>query len=253
MSLRSLANGRMFAEVQGEGTPVIVLLHGWGRDRKDLVGAAANVVGTKVFIDLPGFGSSPEPPSAWGAHDYATLTGEGIAELTQTFAQAHHVVVVGHSFGGRVGVCLAAQPGCPVAGLVLTGVPLLRRASSRGSRMFRLMRSLNRSGLVSDQRMESMRQRHGSADYRAARGVMRESLVRLVGESYEAELSKVECPTRFVWGALDTAAPLDMARQASRFLPQPPSFLVVEGAGHDLHRERPDLLGGEIERLASQL
>jgi pimeloyl-ACP methyl ester carboxylesterase len=68
--------------------------------------------------------------------------------------------------------------------------------------------------LVSDGVMEAARQRHGSADYRAAQGVMRQVLVRSVSETYGEQLSAVQCPVHLVWGADDTAAPLEMAERA---------------------------------------
>ena len=54
--------------------------------------------------------------------------------------------------------------------------------------------------LVSDDAMEAARQRFGSADYRAAQGIMREVLVRAVNETDEAQLDAVRCPVHLVWG-----------------------------------------------------
>ena len=48
----------------------------------------------------------------------------------------------------------------------------------------------------SDARMERARRRHGSADYRAAQGVMRDVLVRLVNERYDDALSALALPGR---------------------------------------------------------
>lgn len=254
MTLRGLVGGSLFVEVEGDGAPIVVMLHGWGRDRKDLVGAVEGVQGTRVFVDLPGFGSSPEPPEAWGAREYANLVTRGLRELAALLGlEDAPLVLVGHSFGGRVALCAAADPSTDVSALVLTGVPLLRPGPSRSPRTFRLARSLHRRGLLSEQRMEAMRQRYGSADYRTAQGVMRDTLVRLVAESYEAELAAVQCPTSLVWGALDTAARPEMAHRAAQLLPDSPAVLVVEDVGHDLHRERPDLLGGEIKRLVERV
>ena len=62
--------------------------------------------------------------------------------------------------------------------------------------------------LVSDATMEAARQRYGSADYKAAQGIMRQVLVRSVNETYEAQLDAVRCPVHMIWGANDTAAPV---------------------------------------------
>lgn len=252
MTLRSLAGGRLFAEIVGEGRPLVVLLHGWGRDRKDLSPVSDGLAGETVLVDLPGFGSSPPPPSAWGARDYAALVGDAVDELRPRTdghpTQGAPVVLAGHSFGGRVAVCLAAERRW-ISGLLLCGVPLLRKAGVTPSVRFRAARALHRRGLVPDATMERYRRRHGSDDYRRAHGVMRETLVRVVGESYEAELAALRCPTRFVWGEHDTAAPIAMARAAAELMAAPHTFVTVEAAGHDVHRERPDLLRREITTL----
>ncbi len=62
--------------------------------------------------------------------------------------------------------------------------------------------------------MERARQRYGSTDYKAVQGVMRQVHVRAVNETYEEQLDAVQCPVHMVWGAADTAAPLEMAERA---------------------------------------
>lgn len=252
MTLRSLAGGRVFADVVGDGRPLVVLLHGWRRDRKDLVPVADGLPGRLAFVDLPGFGASPPPPSAWGAREYAELLGESIAALrtspSEPAKSSVPVVLVGHSFGGRVALSLAAEAPW-ISGLVLSGVPLLRMTGAKPPLRFRALRALHRRGLVSDTTMERYRQRYGSDDYRAAQGVMRQVLVRVVNESYENELAKLRCPVRFVWGELDTAAPLAMAREALALVTAPHEFVTAAAIGHDIHRARPDLVNREILEL----
>lgn len=251
MALRSLGKGTVFADVAGSGWPLVVGLHGWGRDRADIAPAVAGLPGTVAVLDLPGHGASPPPPEAWGAREYVPVVAgvleELLADVTKKAGDQGHqgrALLVGHSFGGRVAVCLAAQRPALVSGLVLAGVPLLRRTgqASKPALAFRLARRLHRWHLLPDARMEALRQRYGSADYAAAQGVMRQVLVRAVGESYDDELSRLECPVALVWGALDTAAPVDQARRAEELIPAPTTLDIVEGVGHDVHTTRPELL-----------
>ncbi|MGH9207574.1 MAG: alpha/beta fold hydrolase, partial [Acidimicrobiales bacterium] len=77
------------------------------------------------------------------------------------------VVVLGHSFGGRVAIHIAATHPDRVKALVLTGVPQLVRTAGRPKRSamaFRLARLAHRRGLVSDDRMNRIRHRYGSID-----------------------------------------------------------------------------------------
>ena len=122
------------------------------------------------------------------------------------------MVVVGHSLGGGIAVRLAAARPELVRALVLTGAPLLPRPGRPRARRWLPAwpgRCTGRPGRR--ERMEKARQRYGSADYRAAQGVMREVLVRLVNERYDDALAALACPVELVWGDDDTEAPLEAA------------------------------------------
>jgi pimeloyl-ACP methyl ester carboxylesterase len=261
--LRAFDGGRLFGSSFGaDGAPWVLALHGWARSHQDwraVLGAQAARTGASpaslapsaeegnairaVALDLPGFGATPPPPEAFGSADYAAAVTPVLAELQVP------AVVVGHSFGGRVAVHLAAaQPGL-VRALVLTGVPLLRKAvgSRRPPLGYRVGRSLHRRGLIRESRMEALRQRYGSSDYRAATGVMRQVLVRTVNETYEDQLRAVTCPVELVWGDDDTEVPLSVAESAAELL-ENPHLTVCRGAGHLVPLTAPEALRQAIER-----
>jgi pimeloyl-ACP methyl ester carboxylesterase len=244
VKVRALAGGKLFVDVEEGEAPAVVGLHGWGRDRADLAGALDH--GTRVLVDLPGFGASPPPPEVWGGDEYAALVADALVEL----ALPHPLVIVGHSFGGRVAVCLAAQRPELVDGLVLCGVPLLRLAPpGKPALGYRLLRWANRMHLVSDERMEARRRRSGSADYRNAEGIMRDVLVKAVNETYEGQLGQLSCPVSFLWGEGDTAAAPEVARRASELVARCVEVEVVAGASHDVHEEHPDKVRAHVEAV----
>jgi pimeloyl-ACP methyl ester carboxylesterase len=247
MALRSYLDGAVFAERTDGPGPALIGLPGWGRTRRDLAGVLSGRAA--LLVDLPGFGSSPPPPSAWGAADYASA----VAKVAEADGRGPYVLV-GHSFGGRVAVCLGAQRPDLVAGIVAIGSPLLRlRAVRRPSLRYRTARLARRVGVISEERMERHRRRAGSADYVAARGVMRQVLVRSVAESYEAELAALACPVALCWGANDTEAPAPIAARAAALIADVVSCEVVEDAGHDLHRSHPDIVVAAIDALEAGL
>lgn len=244
-------DGALFGERWGTGVPAVVALHGWRRSHQDFAAclgpSAPGGPLPTVALDLPGFGASPEPPGVWGSADYAEAVARVIAGLEGPPAP---VVVVGHSLGGRVAVRLAAAHPGLVRGLVLTGAPVAPRTGqrSRPAAVFRLARRLHRSGLLPEPVMERARQRYGSADYRAATGVMRQVLVRMVGEDYAEALARVRCPVELVWGDDDTAAPLSGARWLADTLPGA-RLTVCPGAGHLIPLTAPAALRAATERL----
>jgi len=221
LPLTALLGGALYAEKQGD-EPRVLALHGWGRTRADWARVLTGI--PALAVDLPGFGASPEPDRPWGSRDYADALAPVLQEGGWT--------VVGHSFGGRVAVQLAAGWPELVDRLVLTGVPLLKRAGGGKAPMaFRLAKRLHARGLLSDERMEAERHKRGSADYRAAQGVMRGTLVKLVNEDYRDLLPQVKAPTTLVWGAHDTAATLAMVREAEPLFAQA-KLVVSERSGH---------------------
>jgi len=228
--LRTFAEGRLFGSVTGSEAPRVLALHGWARSHRDFDAVVAGdgpAPLPALALDLPGFGASPPPPAAWGAEAYAELVGSVLDEMGSP------VVVLGHSFGGRVALHLAIARPEVVHALVLTGVPLLHPLGRRApvAPTYRLTRRLHRWGIVSDAAMEASRQRFGSADYRAAQGIMRQVLVRAVNETYEAQLDAAGCPVHLIWGADDTVAPLEVAERALTRLGQG-DLSVHPGVGH---------------------
>jgi pimeloyl-ACP methyl ester carboxylesterase len=245
--LRAYLDGALFGSASGDGPPRVVLLHGWRRTHEDfaaVVDALDEHQVSSVALDLPGFGATPPPATAMGARGYAA----GLAELVESVAASGTApVVVGHSFGGRVATCLAAARPDVVGGVVLSGVPLVRAGIPRGrtSRRYRLVRAAARLGLVSDARLEAARRRHGSADYRAATGVVRDVLVASVAESYEAELATLRCPVALIWGRDDATVPLAVAEAATALVPGA-TLEVLDGVGHLVPTEAPAPLAAAV-------
>jgi pimeloyl-ACP methyl ester carboxylesterase len=240
--LQAAASGLVFVERSGEEPPQVIGLHGWGRSRTDLLPALRAF--PYASLDLPGFGHAPEPTAGMGAREYAEVCRDAITELT-----AEPAVLVGHSFGGRVAVCLAARHPELVSGLVLTGVPLIRQhTASKPKLTYRVGRSLHRRGLLSDSRMEALRQKYGSADYRAASPVMRTVLVKVVAESYDDELRALPCPASLVWGARDTVVPLAVAQGAVGIIPDA-TLTILDDADHDLPLTHPDAIASACRVL----
>jgi len=102
----------------GDG-PVVLFLHGWGLDHRAYKRALSRLAAAGVRVvapALPGFGGSAALPN-----DSFTLVGLGnwIGELLEALEVSGPVLVVGHSFGGGVGITFAHDHPERVRGLVL--------------------------------------------------------------------------------------------------------------------------------------
>jgi pimeloyl-ACP methyl ester carboxylesterase len=245
--LTSFAGAQLFGESYGTGVPAVLALHGWRRDHRDFAGVLSRPEPAvdSISIDLPGFGATPAPPEVWGSQQYARALVPVLDEMQS------RVVVIGHSFGGRVAVHLAQMAPERVAGLVLTASPLFRAfdARRRSPLSFRAVKRLAGLGLLSEQRLEQSRQRYGSADYKAASGIIRDILVKLLAEDYREVLSKIECPVELVWGDDDRDVPLAVAEKVQGALRSHAHLVVCAGAGHLTPLTVPAELRSAIERL----
>lgn len=244
MALRAFADGALFAEVIGNGRPRVLALHGWGRRGNDYRHALADM--DALAVDLPGFGASPPPRDVMGAEGYARALEPLLGEFTVP------PLVVGHSFGGRIAVCLATVFPDLVGDLVLVGSPLLRLEPSRKPPIgYRFLRTLNRLRLFPDDRMEEVRSNRGSADYRAASGVMRDVLVTVVNESYEPQLAALKGRVYLLWGAEDREVPVSVAEKALKLIREGGAAAELEilaGVGHQVPTQAPDV----VRRVVSE-
>lgn len=227
--------------VYGEGPPV-VLLHGWGAHSGlmwPLVERLAPL-GYRCYVpDLPGFGQTPPPPEAWSVFDYAAWV---LALLEANGLERVHLF--GHSFGGRLGLILGAEHPERLVKMALADSAGVRpKPSTTGSLRLKVYRAalnaLRGAGLQAQ--AERLRgwygSRYGSADYKAAAGVMRETFVKVVNEDLLPYAARVKVSTLLFWGDRDADTPLEQGRLLERTIPDA-GLVVWEGAGHYSYLER---------------
>ncbi len=208
-------------------------------------------------FDMPGFGTSPALTDSAGSLGYAGFVAKAISQVVSDMPDPDkvRVIVIGHSFGGRVALALTDLDltEFQLAGLLISGVPLLRDPDVvRKPKMgFRIARFMSRFGLISNARMESLRTRYGSSDYRNAVGVMREVLIKLVNEDYRELLANLRIPVSLFWGIDDQAAPLRVAERAVRSCPDHIELRKVQG-DHFVALTMPALLLESAEALVQR-
>lgn len=223
---------RVNYEVVGKG-PVVVLLHGWGGCIAAMspIREALRADHTVVTFDLPGFGLSERPTEVWGSAEYAECVGETL--VAAGFGEV--LAVVGHSFGGKVAIHLALQERVGTHSLVLVGtpgarLPLSPETAARIARVKRVKRAARFLPGFVRRPIEARMAKLGSEDYRNA-GEMRPILVRTVNEDLRDALSGIHVPTLLVFGAKDTATPVEIGKIMEAEIPGS-GLVVMERSGH---------------------
>lgn len=182
------------------GTKAVVFLHGWGGDLRSFGGAFRAV--SDWGVPAVNIAFPKDVPSEWGVYDYAAfirsfLNREGIADS----------IVVGHSFGGRVGIILAAE-NCAYKLVLVDSAGMKPRFNlNKKIRIARYKRSVKRG-----KPLDGM----GSVDYNNTSGDARKVFVRIVNTHLEKLLPYIECETLILWGKNDTDTPPYMAKRLKR-------------------------------------
>jgi pimeloyl-ACP methyl ester carboxylesterase len=224
---------------EGEARPgarLLVWAHGWGHTHRNLLplAEATRRSGESVLLDLPGFGDSPPPPGPWGTEDYADAVADYLAARFSAKGPAERRIWIGHSFGCRVGLQLAARHPELVDGLFLIAAAGLPRTRSLPERVriaarrlaFRAAQPLTPEG----PRREALRARFGSADYARA-GPLRPILVKTVGEDLRTVARAVSCPSVLLYGDRDGETPPEIGARLNRLMPQS-QLIVLRGFDH---------------------
>ena len=235
---------------EGQGDPV-VLLHGWGSSSQSLAplcGALATTFRV-LAVDLPGFGWSQPPPAAWGTQEYA---GHILRLMQETGID--RAALVGHSFGGRIAIALAAAEPRRVSRLALVASAGVRPPLGAGyylrvatAKLVKGVFSLPGWGATGRRIIAKWFARVGSRDYRTA-GAMRPTLVKVVNEDLTPLLPAIQAPTLILWGDQEQEVPRSaMETMAARI---PRSRLVVfAGAGHFPFQDAPEEFGRALREF----
>lgn len=223
-----------------EGKPV-VLMHGWGCDHSTVQSIAAILApGMRVFnIDLPGHGKSMEPDEIWGVEKYTSLIEKFIRMM-----DLKDVTMIGHSFGGRIGILLSSRNDY-VRKLVLVDAAGIKpkRSLKYYLKVYYFKTLKHILPLILGQEkgkklIEKRRGKSGSADYRNASPVMRGILSKCVNEDLKHVMSQIKAPTLLIWGSNDTATPLSDAKTMEKLIPDA-GLVNFEGCGHYSFLDNP--------------
>ncbi len=194
----------------GEGKDVI-LLHGWGQniEMMQFIGDRLCDNYRITILDFPGFGESEEPKTDWTVSDYVDLVHELVKSL-----KIKKPIIVGHSFGGRVGIKYSSIH--EVDKLVLMGAPCFYDSQELDLKT-KILKGLKKLPGM-DSIGEFMKKYIGSTDYKNASPMMRKILVNVVREDLSEDAKKIKAPTLLIWGTSDTAAPIEDARRLEKIL-----------------------------------
>jgi pimeloyl-ACP methyl ester carboxylesterase len=230
---------------EGSGRDMI-LLHGWGQN-KEMMKLIFDHFKDRFHVwslDFPGFGESQDPNEPWGVKDYEAFLSDFIA--------CNHIqdpILIGHSFGCRVAIRYAADHPENVYKMCLTGAAgirpkhdmewQLKTKAYKAGKWF-----LKKTG--QKEKLAEMQKNAGSEDYRNAKGVMKETFVKVVNDDVAPVLKDVKCSVLLVWGDQDTAAPLWMGQMMEKEMLDA-GLALFEGDDHWAYWHQPQRFNAVLD------
>ncbi len=217
---------------EGKGYDII-LLHGWGGSIETM---NPILIHLKNFaritsVDLPGFGKSDKPKEAIDSFKYSEIVYKLIKKLGIKKAN-----IIGHSHGGRIGIILASQYSDVVNKLVLVdsaGI-ISKRTYKYYIKVywFKVLKKiylfLNKN---KEDNLEKFYKKFGSVDYSQSKGIMRETMVKVVNDNLKPLLEKINIPTLLIWGEDDEETPLYMGKIMEEKI-KDSGLVIIENGSH---------------------
>lgn len=225
----------------------VLFLHGWRAQKEIWMGVISQLITTNyklVALDLPGFGASQTPLSPLKVGHYGEIVAEFIKKL-----DLKNIIIVGHSFGGRVGIKLASTKPELISKLVLVDSAgfamepnkkvLINTAAKIAKPFFkpRFMQGLRKKiyrGL-------------GAEDYLAT-PELQQTFVNIVSEDLSADMAKIKCPTLIVTGADDNDTPTEFGDLMKSIIPNS-QFIILPQAGHFSFLDQPEKFVNELNKF----
>ena len=220
----------------GTSKNFIVFLHGWAADKSSFLWLKNNFENfSLVFVDFPGFGESGEPDKPFFVADYAKC----LKDLLDEFS-IESLVLVGHSFGGRVAIKFLSlyQKEYQKTKLCLVDSAGIkpRRTIKYYYKVF--IYKLLKKRAEKNPRYKECLFNFGSSDYRVLSPVMKQTFIHVVNEDLSKQAKQIVAETIIVWGSKDDETKLYMAKKLHKLIKNSELY-VLKNAGHFSFLDKP--------------
>ena len=209
--------------------------------------------GRVTGLDARGHGRSPHRGGGWRTEDF-------VADAAELLAGGEPAIVVGHSMGGLHAWCLAAEHPDLVRAVVVEDMAPDQRGktvdpwrdyfASWPESFVSLGQVREFFGGLGDYFTECMVEREDGYHLMADLEDMYDIAAEWGRRDYWAQVDRVRCPLLAIEAGHSAMPPGQMARLPER-APGGGRHLVVEGAGHVVHRDAPEVYRGAVEAFLS--
>jgi len=209
----------------------VLILHGWGSNKEIMKQAFAKELKAykHIYLDMPGFGASSND---------MILTTQDYAEIVKAFLITLNIeplVIMGHSFGGKVATLLASRYLVLLSSAgIITEKPWSVKVKIA---TFKFLKPLG---------MKKIRELFVAPDAQGMSHEMYETFKNVVDENFESEFGKSKSRALCFWGIDDTATPLYTGEKIAGLIDNS-QFFPMEG-DHFFFLKHAKIIAKEIEK-----
>lgn len=232
-------------DLSGKGR-LVLLLHGWGDSSKGLAALRKSLSADYQVLapDLPGFGGTQAPETAWDLDDYARY----LQVMLKKLGLAQPYAVIGHSNGGALAIRSISMGALKPKKLVLLAASGVR-TNSAAKRLF--LKIIAKTGNAATIWMpERYRVGLRKSLYGAAGSDMlvvphmQDTFKKTVRQDVQADAVAISVPTLLLYAADDDQIPVADGKQYHDLI-EGSRLEVIKDAGHFVQNDQP----GKVEAL----
>ena len=235
----------------------ILILHGWNLSAAKFQPLEVELKkrGYKTYcIDLPGFGNTDKPKNPLDLSAYVRFVKDFLIKK-----KLDKIILIGHSFGGRISIKLTAENPKIVHALILTGTPGINPVP-KGKIVFflylakagKLMFSLPVMAGIQDKARKLLYRIARATDFYNTDEKMRETFKNIIREDLVPLMKRIITPTLLIWGKDDGIVLLSIARKMSSLIKNS-KLIVISEARHGVRWTHPKEFTDEVEKFLEKL
>ena len=228
----------------GEGPDVLLFLHGWRSDSTAwflLLKELQKISGSEIIaLDLPGFGRSEMPKKDFTLTDYCYTVEQFIEKQS-----LKNPVLVGHSFGGRIVIKLAAENSTHYPRVILVDSAGIKPKPKKSLNI--LAKAVK--PFFTPSWMQPLRRKiyhHLGAEDYVATPRLQATYMRVIQEDLTPLLKKIIADTLLIWGEKDNDTPLRDGQAMQQAIKRS-ELHIIKNAGHYPFREQPKEVAQHIQ------
>ncbi|MBQ7136580.1 MAG: alpha/beta hydrolase [Bacilli bacterium] len=231
----------IYYEQYGTGNDSIIILPGWGDTRSTFyqIIEVLKCFYTIYIVDYPGFGKSGFPNRDLDIYDYANLIKDFIK-----IKSIDNPIIIGHSFGGRLGIILAGLYKLDIKKMILIDAAGIKRKKKMKLKVKQLVyKSLKKLARILPKKIRQIYLNKlinvfGSNDFKNLDQNIRKTFIKVINEDLSKYLSEINTSTLLIWGEDDIDTPVEDGKVMNIKI-KDSGLIIIPNAGHFPYLQYP--------------